>query len=154
VADGVMTYLASPTYIAETVTKSVAKGAQSKDRFANEVDITNGIPAFISDDMELAYKAARLNVGMYASFPFYQRMIANIGFPEVVEKIRGGTKPAEALTEEVLDSSCMIGPAERCKDKLEEFRAAGLRLPIIVPGAVGKQPAVEVMQNVVDVFKQ
>lgn len=153
VADGVMTYMATPDYMAK-VAAAVRKGAQTKERFIGEIDITNGIPTFISDDLELAYKAARKGVAPYARLPFYQRMISNIGFPEITEKIRGGAKPGEAVTDDLLDAMALIGPASRCSERLEAFREAGLRLPIIVPSPVGKQSTLEVMKNVIDTFNE
>jgi alkanesulfonate monooxygenase SsuD/methylene tetrahydromethanopterin reductase-like flavin-dependent oxidoreductase (luciferase family) len=74
-------------------------------------------------------------------------MIKNVGFGDVTEKIKSGTNPAEAFTDELLDAVALIGPPERCREKLQAFRGAGLRLPIIVPNPVGKQSNVEVIKN-------
>jgi alkanesulfonate monooxygenase SsuD/methylene tetrahydromethanopterin reductase-like flavin-dependent oxidoreductase (luciferase family) len=145
VADGIMTYLASPSYIPKIV-EGVKKGAQTANRFASEVDITNGIPSFISDDMDAAYKAAKRGLAPYARFPFYQRMIRNLGYHDIAEKLAQGVNPQDAFTEEFLDDIALIGPPARCRKKLEEFREAGLRLPIIVPNPVGRQSTVEVMK--------
>lgn len=151
VADGIMSYIASPAYVAK-IAAGIKRGAQKAERFPSEVDITNGIPTFISDDLEAAYKTATMTLGAYARFPFYQRMIANNGFPEIPAKIKEGVKPAEALTNEFLDTVSLIGPAARCREKLEEYREAGLRMPIIIPSAVGKQPYPEVIKTVVETF--
>lgn len=146
VADGIMSYLTTPEYITKLV-MAVRSGAKKAKRFSDEVDISSGIPCFISDDLEAARKAARRGLAGYGRFPFYQRMIRNIGFGDVAEKIKSGANPAEAFTDELLDAVALIGPPERCREKLQAFRGAGLRLPIIVPNPVGKQSNVEGMKN-------
>jgi alkanesulfonate monooxygenase SsuD/methylene tetrahydromethanopterin reductase-like flavin-dependent oxidoreductase (luciferase family) len=151
VADGLMSYLATPEYIMKLI-GAMRRGAQKSGRFSDTVDITNGIPCFISDDLESARKAAKRGLAGYARLPFYQRMIKNVGFGNVVEKIKSGANPPDALSDELLDAVALLGPAERCREKLEAFRAVGLRLPIIVPNPVGKQSNLEVMKNVVKAF--
>lgn len=153
VSDGIMAYIATPSYVTK-IAEAVKCGAKKAKRFSSEIDITNGLPTFISEDTESAYDAAKKGLGLYATFPFYQRMIKNVGYPEIVEKIKDGVKPADALTNEFLDEVALIGPPSRCREKLEVFIEAGLRLPIIVPNAVGKQSNVEVMKNVTSTFKE
>ncbi|MER3447096.1 MAG: hypothetical protein C4291_09745 [Candidatus Dadabacteria bacterium] len=151
IADGLMSYLATPEYIMKLI-HAMRRGAQKAGRFSDNIDSTNGIPCFISDDLESARKAAKRGLAGYARLPFYQRMIKNVGFGDVVEKIKSGANPVDAFSDELLDAVALLGPAERCREKLEAFRAAGLRLPIIVPSPVGKQSNVEVMKNVVKAF--
>jgi alkanesulfonate monooxygenase SsuD/methylene tetrahydromethanopterin reductase-like flavin-dependent oxidoreductase (luciferase family) len=148
IADGFMTYLATPEHIVKLI-QAMRRGAQKAGRFSDTIDSTSGIPCFISDDLAAARNAAKRGLSGYARFPFYQRMIKNIGFGDIVEKIKSGANPAEALTDELVDAVALIGPAERCREKLEVFRGVGLRLPIIVPNPVGKQTNVEVMKNVI-----
>jgi alkanesulfonate monooxygenase SsuD/methylene tetrahydromethanopterin reductase-like flavin-dependent oxidoreductase (luciferase family) len=148
VADGLMSYLATPEYVTKLV-NAARNGAKKAGRFSDNVNITNGIPCFISDDLEAARKAARRALAGYARFPFYQRMIKNTGFGDIVEKIKSGVNPQDAFTDEFLDTVALLGPADRCRQKLEAFRGAGLRLPIIVPNPVGKQSNVEVMKNMI-----
>ncbi len=153
VSDGIMAYIATPSYVTK-IAEAVKCGAKKAKRFSSEIDITNGLPTFISEDTESAYDAAKKGLGLYATFPFYQRMIKNVGYPEIVEKIKDGVKPADALTNEFLDEVALIGPPSRCREKLEVFIEAGLRLPIIIPNPVGKQSNVEVMKNVTGTFKE
>jgi hypothetical protein len=39
---------------------------------------------------------------------------------------------ADSLSNELLDSICLIGPVERCKERLTEYRQAGVDLPILM----------------------
>ncbi len=153
VADGLMPYLATPSYV-KILIENVKEGAKRAGRFPNEVDITNGIPTFIGDDLEEAYAAAVRGLAPYARLPFYQRMIKNVGYPDIARKLQEGAKPKEAFTREMLDDIALIGPPSRCRERLEAFREAGVRLPIIVPGPVGKESPVEVMKNVTATFRE
>ena len=151
IADGLMPYMATPEYVT-TLKGHVAEGAKSAGRDPSEIDITNGIPSFVSDDLEAAVKSAKRGLSGYARFPFYQRLIRNIGFGDVVDQIQGGANPAEVFCDELVEAFALVGPPDKCKAKLQEFYAAGVDLAIIVPGPVGKQSNVEVMENTVKAY--
>lgn len=145
VADGIMPYMATPDHIQKLI-GAVKRGAEKAGRSLSDIDITDGIPSFISDDLEAARTAAKRGLSGYARLPYYQRLIKNVGFGDVIEKIKSGVNPAEAFTDELVDAVALVGPAERCRKRLEEYRQAGVNLPIIVPSPVGKQSNVEVMR--------
>jgi len=152
IADGLMPYMATTDYVS-TLRGYVAEGAKAAGRDPSEIDITLGIPSIVSDDLELAQKAGIRGFSPYLNFPFYQRLMINNGYGDTIDKIRAGEKPADVFTTEMLDSVALVGPADRCRAKLQEYREAGVDLPIIVPGAAGKQSNVEVMQNTVAAYK-
>lgn len=151
VADGIMPYLSTPEYI-KTLAGYVAEGAKAAGRDPKDVDITLGIPSVISDDLELARKSAKRGLSGYLRFPFYQRLMRNNGYGEAIDKILAGTDPMEVFTDEMLDSVALVGPADRCRARLEEYRKAGVALPIIVPSPAGKQSNVEVMKITVATY--
>ena len=151
VADGLMPYMSTAEYISE-LRGYVADGAKAAGRDPSEIDVTLGIPSIVSDDLELAQKSGIRGFSPYLNFPFYQRLMINNGYGDAIDKIRAGEKPADVFTPEMLDSVALVGPADRCRAKLQEFRDAGVDLPIIVPGAAGKQSNVEVMQNTVAAY--
>ena len=145
VADGIMPYLCPPAYVA-TLKEQVAAGAAKAERDPSAVSITNGIPSFVSDDEAAAVAAAKRGLGPYARFPFYQRLIRNIGFGDIIDQVQDGANPAEVFTDELIDSIALAGTPDNCKKKLEEHFAAGVDLAILVPGPVGKQSNIEVME--------
>ena len=145
VADGIMPYLCPPAYIA-TLKEHVAAGAAKAERDPSTISITNGIPSFVSDDGAAAVAAAKRGLGPYARFPFYQRLIRNIGFGDIIDQVQDGANPAEVFTDELIDSVALAGTPDNCKKKLEEHFAAGVDLAILVPGPVGKQSNIEVME--------
>ncbi len=151
IADGLMPYMATPDYV-KTLKGYVEEGAQNAGRDPSEIDITNGIPSFVSDDLEAALKSAKRGLSPYVRFPFYQRLFRSIGFGDVIDQIQGGAKPAEVFSDELVEAFALVGPPDKCKAKLQEFYDAGVYLAIIVPGPVGKQSNVEVMQNTVKAY--
>ena len=146
VADGIMPYMCPPSYLAELI-GNVKNGAENAGRDFADITITDGIPSFVSDDEGAAIEAAKRGLSGYARFPFYQRLIKNIGFGDVVEQIQGGANPAEVFSDDLVEAVALAGPAAKCKEKLQQYFDAGLELAIIVPGPVGKQGNVEVMEN-------
>ena len=151
VADGIMPYMSTPEYI-KKLAGYVAEGAKAAGRETSEIDITLGIPSVVSDDLELARKAGKRGLSGYLRFPFYQRLMTNNGFGGAIEKIKGGTDPMEVFSDEMLDAVALVGPADRCRERLEAYRKAGVSLPIIVPNAAGKQSNVEVMKITVAAY--
>ncbi len=151
VADGLMPYMCPPAYLG-TLIGHVKNGAAKAGRDASEITITDGIPSFVSEDEGAAIEAAKKGLSGYARFPFYQRLINNIGFGEVVDQIKDGANPAEVFTDELVEAVALAGPASKCKIKLQEYFDAGLDLAIIAPVPVGKQSNVEVMENTVSAY--
>jgi len=151
VADGFMPNLATPSHLKKLIA-AVERGAKKVGRSAQDIEITNGIYSFVSDDLEAAYKAAATSLTGYSKLPFYQRLIINVGFEDVVEKIRSGIDPPEAFTKEFLDAMVLIGPNERCREGLDKHREAGVELPIIAPFPVGKESHIEVMKKTVRAY--
>ena len=151
VADGIFPYLSTPEYL--TVLKGyVTEGALKAGRDPAEVDITLGIPAVVSDDLELARSSGKKGLSNYLRLPFYQRMVRNNGFGDVVDAIQGGANPADVFSDELLDAIALVGPADRCRERLEAYREAGVDLPIIIPGPAGKQGTVETMEVIAKTF--
>lgn len=151
VADGFMPNLATPAHI-KTLTAALRRGAENAGRTPEDIEITNGIYSFVSEDLEAAYSAAAASLTGYSRLPFYQRLIINVGFEEVVEKIRSGVEPPEAFTRDFLDAMALIGSEDRCREGLQRHREAGVALPIIAPFPVGKESHVDVMKNTVKAY--
>ena len=151
VADGLMPYMCPPKYM-QKLKGEVADGAAKAGRNVSEIEITNGIPSFVSEDESAAIEAAKRGLSGYARFPFYQRLIKNIGYGDIVDQIQNGANPADVFTEELIDDIALAGTPEKCKEKLQQHYDAGVDLAIIVPGPVGKQSNVEVMKNTVSAY--
>jgi alkanesulfonate monooxygenase SsuD/methylene tetrahydromethanopterin reductase-like flavin-dependent oxidoreductase (luciferase family) len=129
-ADGVMTFL----WTAERLARSKAwiSRGRAKAPSRGKLEMTLGLPTFIGSDIAALRETARANLGLYTTLPFFQRLLRVSGFNTEAEKAEQGA-PAAALSDRFLDAVCLIGPVERCQERLSVFRAAGLDLPILMP---------------------
>ena len=128
-ADGIMPFLWS----ADRVRKSkvwIDRG-RAKASGLGKVDVTLGLPTFISDDLTAMREAARANLGLYTTFPFFQRLFRASGFAAEVVEMEKGVGGA-SLSDRILDAVCLLGPLMRCREQLAAFRSAGVDLPILV----------------------
>lgn len=129
-ADGVMPFLWSAERIARSKTWMARGRARAAGR--GKLEMTLGLPTFVGSDRTALMAAARANLGLYATLPFFQHLLHVSGFTAEAKKAREGAG-AESLSDEFLDAVCLIGPASRCRERLAAFTAAGLDLPILVP---------------------
>jgi alkanesulfonate monooxygenase SsuD/methylene tetrahydromethanopterin reductase-like flavin-dependent oxidoreductase (luciferase family) len=141
-ADGVMPFMWSAARV--TRSKVWAARGRAKAPGRGPLDIAHGIPTFVGDDLEARRDAARANLALFTTFPFYQRMFRASGFAEEAEKAEEGVGGA-SLSDRMLDAICLIGPISRCREQLAAFRAAGVDLPILSP-PIGVDGAREVIR--------
>ena len=92
---------------------------------------------------------------MYTGFfPRYNRMAVGQGFGEeaaaVAEAWKRGDREAatRAVSDAHIDSVCIVGTPERCRERIAAYRAAGIDLPMIAPMAAGPN-AKEIVQTTI-----
>jgi alkanesulfonate monooxygenase SsuD/methylene tetrahydromethanopterin reductase-like flavin-dependent oxidoreductase (luciferase family) len=144
VADGIMPIWWSPERVKHSRTWIDRGRAKAIGRPRAEIAL--GLPTFIGEDIEALREVARANLGLFPNLPFFQHLLRASGFAaeaELAEQGAGGG----ALTARVLDAICLIGPAGRCRERIAEYREAGLDLPLLWP-AIG----VEAARAVIAVF--
>jgi hypothetical protein len=90
------------------------------------------------------HEAARQNLAPFTAFPFFQRLFRASGFAEEADQMEQGAG-ASSLTDSLLDAICLIGPLERCQERLGAFRAAGVTLPILMApiGVAGARSVIQ-----------
>ena len=113
-----------------------------------KLELTLGLPTYISEDVDALRAAARANLRLFTNLPFFQRLLRASGFVEEADRADQGAG-SDALSDRVLDAICVIGPVGRCRDRLAEYRAAGLELPILWPGL-----GVDSAREVIAAFRQ
>ena len=141
-ADGVMPFLWSAERIA--LSKRWAARGRAKTPGRGKLEIAPGLPTYVGDDVAAMTDVARANLGLFASYPCFQRLLHVSGFIEEAEKAVQGAG-AEALSDRFLDAVCLIGPTARRRERLAAFMAAGLDLPILMPpiGVEGAQTVIK-----------
>jgi alkanesulfonate monooxygenase SsuD/methylene tetrahydromethanopterin reductase-like flavin-dependent oxidoreductase (luciferase family) len=145
-ADGIMPFLWPAARVKQSQAW-VARG-RAKSPTLGPPTITLGLPTFLGDDLQTLHDAARQNLGLFTTFPFFQRLFRASGFADEATQMEQGAGPA-ALSDRLLDAVCLLGPAARSSEQLAAFRAAGVDLPILLPPA-----GVEGARAVIQAFRR
>jgi alkanesulfonate monooxygenase SsuD/methylene tetrahydromethanopterin reductase-like flavin-dependent oxidoreductase (luciferase family) len=145
-ADGIMPFM----WPVARVTQSQAWATRGRVKAPGRgpLAIALGLPVFLGDDLKALHTAARQNLGAYTTLPFYQRLFRVSGFAVEAGQMEQGVGAA-ALTDRLLDATCLLGPVARCKEQLATFCAAGVTLPILVPPR-----GVEEVRTVIQAFRR
>lgn len=145
-ADGIMPFLWSAPRVAQS--KAWISRGRAKASGLGKLDVTLGLPTFIGDDLKAMRDAARQNLGLYTTFPFFQRLFRASGFTAEADKMEKAPGP-DTLSDRLLDAVCLLGPIGRCREQLAAFRAAGVDLPILVPpiGVDGARSVIKVFRR-------
>ncbi len=149
-ADGAMLYLC-PKSRMPRVMAALEKGAAKAGRSVSSVDITTGLPACISDDLNAARAAARNNLAFYGRLPFYNKLFQSSGFVQELEALAKGN--AQWVSDRMAEEVSLVGPPTRCREQLAAFREAGIQLPIIVPVPIpGQQTYTQAVRKAIETF--
>jgi alkanesulfonate monooxygenase SsuD/methylene tetrahydromethanopterin reductase-like flavin-dependent oxidoreductase (luciferase family) len=148
-ADGVMLYLC-PTSRMPRVMAALEKGAAKAGRSVVSVDITTGLPACVSDDLDAARTTAKNNLAFYGGLPFYNKLFQSSGFVKEAEELAKGN--GNAVSDKMAEAVSLIGPPSRCREQLAAFREAGVQLPIIVPVPVAGQSNAQAVRKAIETF--
>lgn len=139
-ADGLELYLSTAVRTIEC-REAADRIAAEHDRPADAITMTVGLPTFIDEDLSQAQARARENLKFHLALPNYHRQLGRSGFETEAEQLAAAagrnddTALLAAISERVLDATSLVGPGERCRERLSAYReAAGERvLPIIFP---------------------
>ncbi len=148
-ADGTMLYL-FPKNRMPKILNALERGAAKGGRKVSDCDITTGLPACISDDLNAARAAARGNLAFYGGLPFYNKLFHNSGFVQEAAALAKGD--ANGASDRMAEEVSLVGPPSRCREQLAAFREAGVQLPIISPVVVGNQTYAQAVRKVIETF--
>ena len=137
-ADGVLLYLCPLSNIQEAVAE-IRRGAEEADRHFEDVDVAAFLPTFVSERPEEARFAVAKIIAYYVGGmgKYYHQTLSESGFKTEADIIRAawqrGDRAAatKEVTQPLVDSVALAGSPNECQERLEEFRTAGLSLPIL-----------------------
>ena len=128
-ADGAITWLAPPSYIASTVVPLVREGADREGR--EPPPVVCQVPATVADDREGVGKAVRRLLGLYPMLPFYNAMMRKAGLPGAEEALASG------WTDDLIDAVIPYGGEDALRSRAQEYFAAGADEVVYAPFPVG-----------------
>ena len=124
-AEGVALYLATPEGV--RMARDAAPGKELVERIMYCPD----------EPVDEARNLVRWLITPYLAVPAYNSFIAAQGYDDVASKLMNawtnGERDAarDAIPDELVNDLVLFGPAEACKERLGEFREAGLSTPIL-----------------------
>lgn len=159
-ADGVIGYLYTPSFIAEHVIPNVAKGAAQAGRDPAEVDIAALVLCSISEDRDEAIRRARISVGSYVAFPVSNTVIEFMGLQEdrdhvVARLLAEGPQALEtAVSDELVRHFCITGTPDEAREQLAEYQAVlrhvVLHTPYVPP--INTEESNAAFRNIISTF--
>ena len=155
VSDGVILTWCTLDHAA-TAVKHISEGARRAGRDPQDVDVTTLIACAVSDDRSTARDELRRYIASYVwRFPRYRRLVEEAGFAEEVAAVaqawrEGRVEDALNLAPDgLVDTVALAGSPEECRERLQLYRDAGIKMPIISPRASGpnaRERAMEVIR--------
>jgi alkanesulfonate monooxygenase SsuD/methylene tetrahydromethanopterin reductase-like flavin-dependent oxidoreductase (luciferase family) len=127
VADGVLCYLCTPSFVADHVAPHIAEGALRAGRDPGEVDITGLVLCSIHEDRATARRLARISVGNYVAFPVSSTMVDFMGLQDdrdavVKALLTEGPGALETATSDALvDTFSISGTPDDAREQLAAF---------------------------------
>jgi len=138
IADGVIFVLVSPNRARELV-KAVQEGAEKANRPFGEVDVACYLPTFLMEDGERVMKEARQTVAGYGRSIHYRRLYRKMGYRQEADLLKeawakGGMENALLqVPERMARDLLIVGSSQDCLKRVNEYRRAGVKLPVIQP---------------------
>jgi len=146
IADGWLPTLFSPEHVSEFRPR-LEEGAGRADRDLNDFDIAPSVMVQISDDREAARDAMRPFLALYVGGMgsrernFYNQLMVRYGFEDAAREVQElyldgrQEEAAAALSDELIDTVTLCGPADVVRERLEVYREAGVGTLIVSPMA-------------------
>jgi alkanesulfonate monooxygenase SsuD/methylene tetrahydromethanopterin reductase-like flavin-dependent oxidoreductase (luciferase family) len=138
IADGVLFYFMTPEGVRRALA-GVAEGAREAGRDPADVDVFIRLPVAAEEPEETARFMGRRMLTGYAIVPAYNASLGRQGFEEEAREIADAwsagerDRATEAFSDRMLDELFVTGDAEACRSKIDAYREAGVRTPVIMP---------------------
>jgi probable F420-dependent oxidoreductase len=146
IADGVIFFLKTPEGVARSL-ELVAEGARSAGRDPASIDCVIRVTVALDEDPDVLGFMARRLITTYAMVDVYNRSLSDQGFAAEMTEIATAWKAGErdraaaAVTDELIDRLMIRGDRDACLARIDEFRAAGVKTPVLLPVSVAGDPA-------------
>lgn len=162
IADGWLPAFFSPEHIDEFL-PSLEEGARKAGRKVDEIAITPGAGVAIGEDLATAYDWIRPAYGLYLGgmgskkHNFYNALATRYGFGEEAKRVQelflsGDRLGAyQAVPEELIDATALVGPPDRIAERLKRYEAAGVATLIVSPAAGTLEDRFEILRTLKEI---
>ncbi|SDO67326.1 LLM class F420-dependent oxidoreductase [Actinacidiphila guanduensis] len=147
IADGALLIFPSAAHLAETAIRPLRAGREKAGLTMEGFDVCPTLPLALGPAAEVASLAdtfrpyTALYVGGMGSRKqnFYNQLAQRMGYEkaaaEIQERYLAGDKAgaAAAVPQELIDSTCLLGPVERIAERMREYADAGVTTLTLAP---------------------
>jgi 5,10-methylenetetrahydromethanopterin reductase len=136
-SDGLMLYMVPHSRLRQLI-DARDRGAKGAGRKPSDVEVNLGVHTFLSNDLEVARDKARETLTYWLALPAYNSSIRESGYEKEADELKDafarGDQEAlrDGITDAIIDEFCLVGPPERCCERLDAFREAGVDVPIMM----------------------
>jgi probable F420-dependent oxidoreductase len=141
VADGVLFFLMTPEGVTAAL-EHVRAGAEEAGRDPDAIDVFVRLPVAVDEPEELVRFVGRRMLTGYATVPAYNASLARQGFDREAAGIATAwaagerDRATELFSDEMFGQLFATGDADACRRRVEAYRAAGVKTPVLMPVSV------------------
>jgi alkanesulfonate monooxygenase SsuD/methylene tetrahydromethanopterin reductase-like flavin-dependent oxidoreductase (luciferase family) len=137
VADGVMLWLCTPSYISDVVVPFVREGRQTAGKDLDGFEIVAAVPGALAEDVARAQNALRSELVTYFGLPLYRTMLERSGHARDIAAFDAAGGDADrtraAISEDFVGALAAIGDEAAVREGLERYAEAGATMPCVGP---------------------
>jgi F420-dependent oxidoreductase-like protein len=129
IADGVVLWLCSPSYVRDVALPALARGRARAGKTLAGFEIVAAVPLAIADDAPGALAAFRGELARYLTLPFYRAMLEASGLRKEIAAFDHSGEVADTLAAGL----GAVGSPTIGRSFVDAYREAGVTLPAIRP---------------------
>ena len=148
-ADGWLPVFFSPAHFESVIRPGLMKGAEKAGRDLADLSICPIVPVVVTGDRKAGRDATRAHLALYIGGMgsreknYYNQLWTSYGYVEEAKRIqdlyleRRKEEAMAVLSDEMIDLTAVIGPAEECRERIQALAKAGVNevsVAISVPG--------------------
>lgn len=141
IADGVLLNAYTPTVYVRYAVNEVRRAAEEAGRDPRSVDIACMLTTRLTDDTESIWPGLKQRIVRLLAEPQVGEILLEKGGfdPSILAPIRAseksddGKNAATLISDDMVESFYLVGSQERCKERIAEYREAGVDLPLLLP---------------------
>jgi F420-dependent oxidoreductase-like protein len=152
-ADGWLPVFFSPAHYERVIRPGLEKGAARAGRPLSHLSVCPIQPVVVTSDRKAGRDSVRAHLALYIGGMgsreknYYNQLWASYGYEEEARRIqdlyleRRKDEAMALITDEMVDLVTIIGPAEECRERLEELSKVGVNEVSVALGVPGNDPA-------------
>jgi probable F420-dependent oxidoreductase len=152
-ADGVLLNWLAPDTVASS-RRHLEAGARRAGRSLDGFEIAAFVRTCVTDEPEAARQALARDITGYVTVDSYARFLQESGYGVEMDAARAAWRAGDRtgavarISPRMLEGLGVIGPADACRARVEEFARSGLTQPVIVPFSADPDPRASILRTI------